>query len=184
MSMEIRTRRLLLRSFVASDWRDLQEIAIDKAASRYAIYDHQFPTSETEVKQVTDWFAAGTDFLAVCQPSIGKVIGFIHLGGDNPAERELGYTLHSNYWSKGYAAEACTAVIDRAFSGPDVVSIRSGTAKVNTPSVKLLRSLGFEEAGESPASFTNDAQGNPVRFIGVSYLLTRDAWARKRRTPV
>ena len=182
--MEIRTGRLSLRTFVASDWRDLLEIAIDKAASRYAIYDHQFPTSETEVKQVTDWFATRTDFLAVCQPSIGKVIGFIRLGGENPGERELGYTLHSSYWSEGYATEACTAVIDLAFSNPGVARIRSGTAKVNTPSVRLLRSLGFEEVAKAPASFANDAQGNPVRFIGVSYLLTRDAWTRKRRASV
>ena len=181
MSIDIRTKRLLLRSFVASDWRDLLEIAVDKAASPYAIYDHQFPTSETEVKRITGWFATRSDFLAICEPSVDRVIGYIHLGSENPTERDLGYTLHSTYWGKGHAAEACTAAIDHAFSSPNVETIRSGTAKLNAPSAKLLRSLGFKETGDSPASFANDAQGKPIQFVGSSFVLTRDVWIERRR---
>lgn len=180
MSIEIHTGRLLLRSFVSSDWRDLLETAVDKASSQYAIYDHQFPTSETEVKRIAGWFATRTDFLAVYEPSIRKVIGYIHLGGDNPAERDLGYTFHSRHWGKGYAAEACAAAIDHAFSSPAVRTIRSGTAKLNAPSVKLLRSLGFKETGEAVGSFANDPQGQPIQFVGLSFVLTRAVWMGRR----
>ncbi len=182
MPLEIRTPRLVLRGFASEDWQDLLQIAIDKAASPYSIYDHQFPTSEAEVKQVADRFATSTDFLAVCEPIASRVIGFIRVGGDDPAEIELGYTFHSRYWGKGYAREACTAAIDHAFSSPWVQRVVCGTAKANVPSVKLLQSLGFEETGEATGSFARDAQGKPIEFMGASYWLTRAAWLGRRRT--
>ncbi len=182
MPTEIRTERLLLRGFVPGDWKDLLEVAIDKASTPYANYDHQFPTSEAEVKKIADWLAGGADFWAVCELSTKRVIGYIHLGGEKAKEVDLGYDLHSGYWGKGYATEACTALIDYAFNGLSVERITSATANLNYPSVNLLLSLGFTKTGEHTTSFANDAQGKPIQFVGSSYLLTRAAWAERRRS--
>ena len=77
------------------------EIAVDKAVSKYAPYDHHFPTSENEVKAITQWFARDTQFLAVNELATQKVIGYVSLSGENDKERDFGYTFHSEYWGKG-----------------------------------------------------------------------------------
>ena len=48
---ELYTKRLMIRNFTPDDAKDLQEIIISKEASKYAIYDHEFPTSLDEVKK-------------------------------------------------------------------------------------------------------------------------------------
>ncbi len=179
MPVHITTERLLLRNFVSDDWKDLLEIAIDKAASPLAIYDHQFPTSEHEVKRITNWFVNGTDFLAVCESSTNRVIGYIYLGGETEKERDLGYNFHSKYWGKGYATEACVAAIEHAFNSLGVERITSSTANLNSPSVKLLRSLGFHKTGESLGSFTTTPEGSPIEFMGSSYLLEKVEWEKR-----
>ena len=40
------------------------------------------------------------------------------------------------------------------------------TALKNLPSVKLLRTIGFEKIGEESVSFYTDAQGNIISFDG------------------
>ena len=179
--VHIRTERLSLRPFVPDDWRDLREIAIDKAASEYAVYDHQFATSEDEVKSIATWFAGQEAFWAVCELSTHRVIGYIHLGGETEEQKDLGYCLHSAYWGKGYAIEACVAVIEHAFGSPGVQRITSGAADINYPSVRLLLSLGFRKIGEAPASFARTPEGNPIEFTGSSYLLEK---GDRERRPV
>jgi RimJ/RimL family protein N-acetyltransferase len=177
--VRIATKRLLLRNFAPDDWRDLLEVVIDKQTSQYAIYDQQFPTSEDEVKRIAAWFAAGDAFWAVCELSTLKVIGYIHLGEETERERNLGYCLHSAYWGKGYATEACVAAIDHAFDSLGVQRITSGTASLNLPSVRLLLSLGFRKTGEASASFARTPEGKPIEFVGSSYLLDKGDWIGK-----
>lgn len=46
----IETERLIIRNFKTDDWKALQEMIIQKESSEYAIYDHQWPTSDKEIK--------------------------------------------------------------------------------------------------------------------------------------
>ena len=143
MPVYITTERLLIRNFATTDWKDLLEIAVDKASSQYAVYDHKFPTGKSEVKAITNWFAGGSQYLAVCELSTQKVIGFVCLSGENEKEKDIGYTFHSEYWGKGYGTEACTAAINYAFTVLNLERITSGTANLNYPSVRLLLSLAL-----------------------------------------
>lgn len=179
MPVCVATRRLLLRNFTSDDWRDLLEIASDKAASPYAIYDYQFPTSEDEVRKIAAWFAGQDAFWAVCELSTRKVIGYIHLGGETEKERDLGYTLHSAWWGKGYAAEACTATVNYAFASLGVERIASVTADMNYPSVSLLKSLGFRKIAGGLASFARTPEGNPIEFMYSSYSLEKADWEKR-----
>ncbi len=180
--VHIKLKRILIRNFLVEDWKDLQEIAIDKASSQYSIYDYQFPTSETEIKAITNRFANGNDYFAVCELNTNKIIGYICLSGKKDIEKDFGYNFHSGYWGKGYATEACIAIVDYAFNTLKTERITSGTANLNYPSVRLLRSLGFSKTGESQASFNNDSEGNPIEFTGSSYLLEKAEYIKKHRT--
>lgn len=177
--INMKTSRLIIRNFIPDDWKDLQEIVIDKESSEYAIYDHQFPTSENEVKGITEWFANGDNFLAVYELSANKVIGYVALNGENDNEKDLGYCFHSAYQGKGYATEACTALINYAFDNLNVEMLTSGTANLNYSSCRLLSRLGFNKKGEGVASFRKTPGGNPIEFLGSSFLLEKDEWMKK-----
>ncbi|MDO8055672.1 MAG: GNAT family N-acetyltransferase, partial [Candidatus Hermodarchaeota archaeon] len=93
-------------------------------------------------------------------------------------EYNLGYIFHPKFRGYGYAFEACQAVIRYLFEVIGVAQILSGTAKVNTSSRKLLKRLGFREHGESKLSFRKDSEGNPIEFIGINFMLTREDWMK------
>ena len=178
--VRITTDRLIIRNFRQDDWKDLQEIAEDKEASEYAIYDYQFPTSENEVKQITGWFAQNDDYLAVCELSTHNVIGYMSINDEKEGTRNLGYNLHSAYLRRGYAYEACIAVINHGFSTMGVERFTSGTANLNYPSTNLLLKLGFQKTGESIQSFRTTPEGKLVEFTDSSFLLEKKEWAKQK----
>lgn len=171
----IRTERLELRNFAAEDYRDLQDIIIDKEASDYAVYDHEFPTGEEAVKRITERFSAGDKFMAVWLPEAEKVIGFVCLNGEGRT-LDLGYCFHSRFGGRGYATEACRAVLSHAFTTLQVDSLESGTALLNEPSCRMLDRLGFEKTGEEKLAFRKTAEGNPIGFVGGTFLLKKEKW--------
>ncbi len=170
------TQRLVIRNFDNEDWEQLKVIIIDKEASKYAIYDYQFPTTDNEIQKITKGFAMGDNYLAVCESTSGKIIGFISLNGENERELDLGFCIYSPYQHKGYAFESCKAVINYAFSVLNVVQLTSGTANENYPSFKLLHKLGFKLSAEGIASFRNTTDGLPIEFLGSLFVLSRENW--------
>ena len=171
----IRTERLQLRNFVPEDFRDLQEIIIDKEASDYAVYDHEFPAGDEAVMKITERFSMGDKFLAVWLPEAEKVIGFVCLNGED-RKLDLGYCFHSKFGGQGYATEACRAVVSHAFSTLKVDSLESGTALLNAPSCRMLGRLGFEKTGEEKLAFRKTAEGDPIEFVGGTFLLGKERW--------
>ena len=66
------------------------------------------------------------------------------------------------------AKEALTAILDdmKAFG---VTKIHAGTALKNTPSVALLKSLGFELTSTEQICFFKDDAGNDIYFEGGNF---------------
>ncbi len=174
--IEIATPRTLIRSFSTEDWRDLQELLIDKEAGEFAFSDYPYPTDERGVKEVLNFFARGDDYLAVYEKARKKVIGYIAINNEGKIEYNLGYCFHSAYQAKGYATEACTAAINYVFNNQKAEKFVTGTASANGPSCRLLEKLGFVKTGEQTISLRKDAAGKPVEFTGASYELTREKW--------
>jgi ribosomal-protein-alanine N-acetyltransferase len=174
----IETERMIIRNFAENDWQELKEVIIDKENSEYALYDHPFPTSENEIKDITNWFSKSDDFLAAYETAEKKVIGYIAINNEDSSEYNLGYCFHSAYQDKGYASEACVAVINHVFRVLKATKFTTGTAVLNVPSCKLLTKLGFRKTGESLTSLRKDEEGRPIEFIGASFELSRDAWLK------
>jgi ribosomal-protein-alanine N-acetyltransferase len=167
------TARLIIRNFTPTDWQPLHTMIVQYRASEFGAYDQPWPTSPEEIQGVAQWFASGNSFLAVCLKDSGDFIGFVGLNPEEqPGVYNLGYVFNSDFHGKGYAYEACQAILKDAFSTRGAVHIISGTAAANTSSVNLLHKLGFTKTGESTGSLQNDAEGNPIMFLGYSYELT------------
>lgn len=175
----IETDRLVVRNFEVNDCEALHEMIVQYAASELAAYDQPWPTSAKEIKAITAWFANGDNFLAVCRKGTSQFIGFVAL---NPEESEagreynLGYVFNSNYEGHGYATEACTAILNRAFGPLQATRVITGTAAVNGNSCRLLERLGFRKTHEEMTSFKTAEDGTPIEFLGYRYAISKDEW--------
>lgn len=172
---EIQTARLTVRPIVADDWTSIQKIWEDVNASDYAQYDMPHNTAEEDVRpRVARWANAssGMDhlFFAVCLERV--VIGYIAFN-IRQAGYEIGYCFHSDYHGKGYASESLRALLAH-LRGLGLTRFSAGTALANTPSVRLLTSLGFRLVGTEEVSFYKDADGDDIVFEGGVFELILD----------
>lgn len=175
----IQTDRLAIRNFDVDDWHDLREMITQYQSSEYAMYDHEWPTATEEIKRITEWFAGGDSYLAVCLKTTRKVIGFIALNReeqDDCLAFNLGYCFNADYQGKGYATEGCQAVLDHAFGQLAADKVITGTAAANQPSCRLLMRLGMRKTGESTGSLRQTPDGKPIEFAGLSFAISRDEW--------
>lgn len=78
---------------------------------------------------------------------------------------ELGIHLKEQYWGKGFAKEACLAVIEYAFETLNVHALFSGHNPNNLASSVLLNKLGF--------IYTHDEFYQPTGLYHPSYLMTK-----------
>jgi RimJ/RimL family protein N-acetyltransferase len=144
----IETDRLAIRNFGPDDWQDLQEVAVQYRASKWAKYEDPWPTSTEEVKGMVEWFAQGDGYLAVSLKATGKLIGLIAIERRKDQEERvhnLGYVFHPGYHGHGYATEGCRAAMDHVFGQLAADGILTGTHPANEPSVRLLKRLGLTE---------------------------------------
>ncbi len=172
MIREIQTSRLTVRPIVAEDWMDIKRIWESVNASAYAQYDMPHNTAEEDVQpRIARWAQAnsGTEhlFFAVCLNR--AVIGYVAFN-IRQTGYEIGYCFHTDYHGKGYASESLRAVIaDLRELGLTRFSAR--TALSNTPSVRLLTSLGFQPIGTEKVSFYKDSRGEDIVFEGGIFEL-------------
>lgn len=168
----IKTDRLSIRRVHADDWIAIQEIWSDAAKSIYAQYDKPNDLDDQSVSlRIAKWasFADSDEhiFFAVCLQDV--VIGYVSFN-IRETGYEMGYCFHSDHHGKGYAKESISAILD-VMKDKGTFSITAGTALNNTPSVRLLASLGFSRIGTEKVSFYKDNDGNPIIFEGGNYEL-------------
>ena len=167
MRMLLKTERLNIRHVVADDWKSIRDIWVDFNSSEYAKYDTPHITEDANVQaRIAKWAAvnSGTEhmFFAICLGEI--VIGYIAFNIRENGH-EIGYCFRSAYHGKGYAKESMLALFDYLRT-LGITKFSAGTAINNTPSVKLLTSLGFRLVEREKVSFYKDAAGNDIVFDG------------------
>jgi RimJ/RimL family protein N-acetyltransferase len=59
----------------------------------------------------------------------------------------MGYELDPNYWGKGYATEAATAVLNFGFAELKVHRIGANAVAENTASLRVLEKIGMQYEG-------------------------------------
>ncbi|GAA2757871.1 RimJ/RimL family protein N-acetyltransferase [Actinopolymorpha rutila] len=163
----IRTERLVLREPEATDRTAVIELLASPEVGTYVGGPQPREDLERAVPEVPrrrpGLFVVDLD---------GAMIGFITLDRrdserpghvrTNAGEAELGYMFLPHTWGRGYAAEACAAVLDwfaGALPGEPVVLC---TQTANVASMRLAAKLGFteverfEEYGPSSGSAAGD----------------------------
>lgn len=170
--MLLKTQRLTIRHVVAEDWKSIKEIWMDFNASAFSQYDRPKDTADEKVQtRIASWAAANGSaehmFFAVCLDD--ALVGYISFNKREDGY-EIGYCFHSAYQGKGYAKESHLALF-KELGALGITKFTAGTALKNTPSVALLKSLGFTLVATESVSFYKDALGDNIVFEGGIFEL-------------
>ena len=170
--MQLKTERLIIRRVTEEDWKGIQRIWINFSTSEYARYDMPHATTEKDVRaRVSKWSKFNDSlehmFFAICLGD--TIIGYIAFNIREDSH-EIGYCFLSDYHGMGYAKESHIALFDYLRT-LGITRFTAGTGLGNTPSVSLLKSLGFELIGTEKVSFYKDVYGNDIVFEGGIFEL-------------
>ncbi len=151
--MIIKTERLLLREFVAEDWRAVYAYQNDPRYLEFYEWEHR---SEQDVKAFVQRFLdQQADLprvkfqLAIVLPNSNKLIGNVGIRKREVKsyQAELGYELDPREWNNGYATEAATAMLQFAFEQWRVHRVSARVNGNNHSSLRLLEKLGLRQEG-------------------------------------
>ncbi len=177
--MECRTKRLIIRDFVADDRESVRAWRTDPNVVRYL----DKPLGDDADR----WFDTVLSFgrqerrtahdAAVVLRSTDEVIGWIGMGRSiDPGGGDLvvGYALGRSWWGNGYMTEALVAALDFGFARLGARTIAAQCYAANAASARVMEKSGMQPAGRAPSA-------NPALGESLRYLATRDQWRRPAR---
>lgn len=174
----VETERLILRNRTVADAEDIFDFASRPEVS----YPAGFPpvkTLEDEVYYLENILPERNQKAnlpagyGIVVKGTDKVIGsvvFNHRHEDDVLE--IGYTLHPDYWGRGYVPEAAHVLIDLSFKELGLHKIELICFGYNLKSQRVAEKLGFTL--EARIRDRKDAQGN--RCDELRYGLLRSEW--------
>lgn len=141
------TERLALREMTEADLDFLYELQKDEEAARFL----EGPDSDRSIerqkliayrKQMYGFYGFG--IWIVIEKERGRVVGRAGLQmRDGFEDPELGFAILKEYRQKGYAQEACRAVLSYARQELELKTVRAVVDGENTRSQRLCEKLGF-----------------------------------------
>jgi RimJ/RimL family protein N-acetyltransferase len=151
----IRTERLIIRLMTPADVDDVHAYQSRDDVCRYLLHD---PRSRDEVAEWVDKYAAATELAKDqdwIEPAIElrmpdgsrRVIGNLYLNivSLESLGAEIGWTLHPDFFGKGYGVEAATGLLDLAFGAMGLHRVRAELDPRNDASIALCLRLGMRE---------------------------------------
>ena len=139
------TKRLILRRARPSDLEAMHAVLSHQGAMRYwSSLPHH------DLEQTREWLGA----MIAGDPTTSDDYVIEHAGeviGKAGCFKlpEIGYILHPEWWGRGFAFEAVSAVIPRLFARHPIPALRADVDPRNLASIVLLQRLGFRESGRA-----------------------------------
>ncbi len=162
MTEVITTERLVLRRPQLRDAAAVVEVINDREVSRWLTRAPNPYGRKDAVSFIhRNRKRGGNAFLIFFESKLAGCVG---------TERELGYWLGRNFWGRGIASEAATAVIGRYFRGRHA-RLTSGYFIGNSASRHVLRKLGFSTGNLEHARSRATGKFHPLRRM---YLARKD----------
>ncbi|MFD8316155.1 GNAT family N-acetyltransferase [Kitasatospora purpeofusca] len=154
----LQTGRLLLRPVQEDDLPVLVELWQDPRVRRHL----GGPVSPAKAEARKARYVGAPGAFAVVLATGGPAIGLVTVEADGrgPGTIELSYQLLPAHWNQGVGTEAVAAVLDWTEAAGQTRSVVAVTQHANTPSRRLLESLGLTmvdtvtEYGELQAVYT------------------------------
>ena len=157
-TVELKTKRLLLRPFTMDDVDDVLEYGSDQEWASYQVNIPPVPYTREVAENLVKTFSDPASrekigllamFAIVLE---GKVIGEVALNqheDDRQNERiEIAYSLARRHWNKGLVTEAAKAVMDWAFQTYSCNRMYAWSDQRNAGSWRVLEKLGMKREGQ------------------------------------
>jgi [ribosomal protein S5]-alanine N-acetyltransferase len=129
----------LLGTDIPAEWRDAD----------WQWLDHRVARAEADLAELP-WLPRVLLLREPPEPGRGRVVagdGGFHGQPDENGRVEVGYMVLSSYRRRGLAEEAVRALLAWAAAEQGVTRFQACISTGNTPSLNLIRKLGFSEAG-------------------------------------
>lgn len=150
--LHLTTDRLVIRPYTEGDLLEAHRLMQDEELFTYL---HMDVMTLDEYKGLFQWliWSYDTPFdqafkysFAITQRETGKMLGWCGVGALDfvPSEKEIYYLIGREYWGKGYASEAVTALIDYSFKIIQIPRIVAKVNPANVPSKRILERNGFK----------------------------------------
>lgn len=155
----LETERLVLRRLTPADLEEVAPIYGDAEVMRFIGDGSAWPPARTEqalARWHGFWEDDGFGQFAVRRLEDGRVVGDVGLLAWDPAawrpgsrvrigpeaEIEIGWTLAREFWGRGYATEAATAIRDWALGSLEIARLVSLIQPENERSIRVAEKLG------------------------------------------
>ncbi len=152
MFPQVETERLRLRELTRKDAGQVFACFSKEQVIRY--YGQEAMRNLEEAEALIDFFARSFQEgrgmrWGIERKGTSGIIGTIGLNAlvRKHKRAEIGYELHPDYWGKGYASEAVSAVLAYGFQDLELTRIGAVVYLENESSNRLLRNHGFQREG-------------------------------------
>ena len=172
MKKHIETDRLVLREWGEEDKTSFARINNDPMIMEF------FPRrlSESDSDRLVDRFrhhfeTHGFGFYAVELKKTGEFMGFaglqtVEMSVPFAPATEIAWRLDYEYWGKGYATEAATAVLDHGFGKLKLKEIVAYAVHDNSRAIKLMEKLGMKRDVGGDFDYPHLPKDHPLgRFV-------------------
>lgn len=163
MTDHLTTERLTLRAPRVEDAASIAAQVGDLDVSRW-LTRAPHPYALSDAHAFIDKVRRGNgNVFVVCAGS--QLVGCI------ATEGQLGYWFGKNHWGRGYASEACRAMVDRHF-GHGQSELQSGYFMENARSRHVLEKLGFIRTSQEQARCPATGDCHVLQRM----VLTKSSW--------
>lgn len=141
----IESQRLILRKVELDDWLELHSsVCDDRFPSTLPLALKNTPKlAQNWVEdQINNWNSGVSFTWTVIDKQSVSPIGQITISNNNDTLM-LAYWISPKFWRKGYAYEACLALLNKLRHKSQISRICAGSAQWNHSSAKLLQKIGF-----------------------------------------
>jgi len=180
--IKIVTKRLIIRTFLSTDWKDLYEYMSDTQVVKFEPYEAF--TEEDCIKECDNRSRDESHrFWAVCLKDTNKMIGHIYFAKIEPPEFftwSIGYVFNPKYYGRGYATEASKKILEYGFNVKNAHRIIAGVNVKNEASWKLLERLAMRREAHMLQNgyFRVDSKGNPLWHDAYKYAILASEHSR------
>jgi ribosomal-protein-alanine N-acetyltransferase len=165
VSIELGTKRLLLRL-----WRDQDVAAFAELSADPVVMEYLLPRPGWVDRKRAHWLEHGFGQWVVEIPGEASFIGVVGLetvsyeAHFTPAV-EVAWRLARPYWSRGYATEAAQASLDYGFGQLGLAEIVALTVPANWRSRRLMECLGMTRVPEDDFDHPRVPEGPLKRHV-------------------
>jgi RimJ/RimL family protein N-acetyltransferase len=141
----IETERLFVRQWVSDDWKRFRPLGTDPRVLEYL---HTEPWSDERIqrfinKGIEVAKTRGWILWPVIHRKDAELIGFCGFSDGFPPDVEIGWRFHPEYWGRGLATEAATAVMRYGFDTFGFDRLIAVPHHANRPSIRVAEKLGM-----------------------------------------